>query len=94
MAQIEPGQEIGVVCTLAPGPFPDEFLVTVETISGPMAGFVSGNYVINREGHHFVRAVVKNVEVDRIDVWIAGSFFTTTGLATVPPHIAASLVDT
>ena len=89
---IKAGQEIGVRCELAPGPFPDEFLVTVETISGPVSGFVPEHNVIKKnEGENLVRAVVKNIESDRISVWIGGSFFTTTGLAFIPPHNAASL---
>ena len=91
MPQIEAGQEIGVRCSLAPGPFADEFLVTVETISGSVSGFVPENNVIKSGDDNLVRAVVKDVEADRISVWIGGSFFTTTGLAFIPPHVAASL---
>ena len=91
MGPIEAGQEIRVRCNLAPGPFPDEFLVTVETISGSISGFVSESNVIKIGEDNFVRAVVRDVEKDRISVWIGGSFFTTTGLAFIPPHIAANL---
>ena len=92
MVELERGQEIGVRCDLAPGPFSDEFLVTVETISGPMSGFVPEINMIKKGGEeNYVRAVIKNVEADCISVWLGGSFFTTTGLAFIPPHIAARL---
>lgn len=90
MPNIEVGREIGVRCDLAPGPFSDQFLVTFETISGPISGFVSkDNVVMGQE--NYLRAIVTSVETDVLIVWINGSFFTTTGLAQIPPHIAASL---
>ncbi len=91
METIEAGQEIRVRCNLAPGPFPDEFLVTVETVSGSVSGFVSESNVIKIGEDNYVRAVVRDVEKDHISVWIGASFFTTTGLAFIPPHIAANL---
>ena len=90
--EVEVGQEIGVRCDIAPGPFSDEFLVTIETISGLVSGFVPEHNVIRRSSEeNYVRAVVKNVQTDVISVWMGGSFFTTTGLAFIPPHVAASL---
>jgi hypothetical protein len=90
--EVEMGQEIGVLCDLSPGPFSDEFLVTIETISGPMSGFVPENLLVRKnENENYVLAIVKNVDSDVISVLIGGSFFTTTGLALIPPHIAANL---
>lgn len=91
-SEVEVGQEIGVRCDIAPGPFSDEYLVTIETVSGPISGFVPENYVIQSDsGEKVVLAIVKTIEAQAISVWMGGSYFTTTGLASIPPHVIASL---
>ncbi len=90
--EVKVGQEIGVRCDMAPGAFSDEYLVTIETVSGPVSGFVPEKSVIQTDNaEKFVRAIVKTVETQFIGVWMGGSFFTTTGLASIPPQFIARL---
>lgn len=92
MHGFEVGQEIGVRCDITPGPFSNEYLVTFETVSGPISGFVVKENLVQGAGEeNYVHAIVRDVEASVISIWISGSFFTTTGLAQIPPHIAASL---
>ena len=94
MKDVVIGQEIGVRGDVNPGPFGDEYLVTIETISGPISGFVPERDVKNvHNGEGLVRAIVKAIDTNVITVWISGSFFTTTGLAQIPPHIAAAALN-
>ena len=91
MTDVEVGQKIGVRCEVAPGPFADEFLVTIETTSGPMSGFVTEQNLIISGEDHYVRAIVENVEADQLGVLIGGSFFTTSGSAFISYDIASTL---
>jgi hypothetical protein len=79
------GQVIKVPCTLAGGsPFSDEPLVTVDTTQGPISGFVESDEIEYDESHNtFVKGVVRAIHNDTIDLWIRGSFFTTSGFAAV-----------
>ena len=91
MLDITVGQEIGVRCDIQSGPFPDEYVITIETLSGPVSGFVLEKNLLQSSGaESHVRAIVKDIGADAITVWISGSFFTTTGLAEISPHIAAA----
>jgi len=82
------GQQVWIRCNVQPGPFTEEPLVTVETIDGPVTGFVQSDELKARENEHFVRGVVRNLARDHVEVWIRGSFFTTNGLANVPTELA------
>ena len=74
--------EVTIPCDIGPGAFPGENLVTFDTVSGPISGFVSDDIVMKTEGDTaYIRAIVKDINVDTITIWIQGSFFTTTGLA-------------
>lgn len=88
MPKIEPGSIISVPCSVSPGPFPDELLVTIETVDGSISGFVSEEQ-LNQSGDESwsVRCQVRAVEKDSISVWIRGSFFTTNGIA----HVSSAL---
>lgn len=83
------GQEVSIRCRVQPGPFSDEPLVTVESIEGPISGFVSTDELIEGPGGETrVRATVKKIEGSIVEVWIRGSFFTTNGLTYVPREMA------
>ena len=83
------GQEVSILCKVQPGPFSDEPLVTIESIDGPISGFVSTDELIHgANGEPRVRGVVNKVEGRIIEVWIKGSFFTTNGLTHVPQEMA------
>ena len=85
MTRFEPGQDIGVRATIIGGPFPDESMVNIATPSGPITGFVSNSHIDQTDKNNgYVRAVIQSIEGDEITILLAGSFFTTAGLATLP----------
>jgi hypothetical protein len=86
MSKFNPGQEILIPSEVGSGPFPGEQLVTFETNSGPVSGFVSDTLIVDRGGRKFIRAVVRDVTSEAVTVWVRGSFFNTNGLAQVSIH--------
>ena len=83
------GQEVWIRCTVQPGPFSDEPLVTIESIQGPVSGFIKSDELKDDAGgSQRVRGIVRRVEKTFVEVWIRGSFFTTNGLANVSPELA------
>jgi hypothetical protein len=79
------GELVGVACSIQLGPFPDERLVTVETETGRISGFVKqGNLKIENPDQGFVKGTVVETDDDSITVKLFGSFFTTAqGVASV-----------
>lgn len=84
MPGIEVGDTIGVFCEVQPGPFSGERVVTIETVHGPISGFVRKESLEETGKGWVVRAVVCELGKDDIVVRIQGSFFTTNGVASVP----------
>jgi hypothetical protein len=83
------GQEVWIRCTVQPGPFSDEPLVTFESIEGPVSGFIKTDELkTGAGGETSVRGIVRNIEKTFVEVWVSGSFFTTNGLANVRPELA------
>jgi hypothetical protein len=83
------GQQVWIRCTVQPGPFSDEPLVTIESVDGPVTGFIASDELkAGPGGEQRVRGVVRNIERTFVEVWIQGSFFTTNGLANVRPELA------
>jgi hypothetical protein len=83
------GQSVSLRCKVQPGPFSDEPLVTIDSVGGPVSGFVRAEELVegpDREPR--VRAVVRSIEGQIVEVWIKGSFFTTNGLTHVPQEMA------
>ena len=94
MTQFHKGQDVGVPCDVQPGPFPDEFLVTIQTDKDVVSGFVNSRDLKKvGESRGYVRAAVVDVTEETVTVRIAGSFFTTTGLASVSPAWATSHLE-
>lgn len=81
MADFEPGERVAVQCDVQPGAFPGEFLVTVDTLAGPISGFVREGDLVE---HKSLRGKVMKVSAGALAVWLYGSFFTTNGLADLP----------
>src|ERR1700730_1087420 len=84
MARFIPGQPILIPCDVEPGAFASEFLVTFETVEGPVSGFVREDNLQRsgvEGGATYIFATVKAVSEDTLTVVVRGSFFTTTGLA-------------
>ena len=88
MPGLEVGGNVGVRCKVQPGPFSDEHLVTIETVDGPISGFVNESEMKRVDQEWRVRGVVRAIKGDIIEVWIKGSFFTTNGLASVERQLA------
>lgn len=82
------GQQVWIPCKVQPGPFSEEPLVTFESTTGPVTGFISSDELKEIGGQTSVRGIVRSIERDYITVWIRGSFFTTNGLANVPAGLA------
>jgi len=88
MAEIAVGKKVLVPCKVQPGPFSEERVVTIDTIDGPISGFVRRDDLAQKNEQWYVRGVVRDMKKDAVLVWIIGSFFTTNGLANVPRHLA------
>lgn len=82
------GKEVWLGCKVQPGPFSEEPLVTVESIDGPVTGFVTCDELTTTADQTKVRGIVRNGLNDHVEVWIKGSFITTNGLASVPIELA------
>ena len=83
MTAFRPGDAIAVPCELAPGPFSDERLITVDTVDGPISGFVQTYDLKETGGQWFVRGSVVREHPDSVEVRIRGSFFNTNGVASI-----------
>ena len=83
MAQaIVEGADINIPCTAETGAFPDERLVSVESYNGTISGFVSDRDVHqSANGSTYLIGTVRGLEDDKVYVFLQGSFFTTTGIA-------------
>ncbi|HEV3110182.1 MAG TPA: hypothetical protein VGY99_06785 [Candidatus Binataceae bacterium] len=92
MADFKKGQEVWVLCEAQPGAFPDERLVTINSTTGPISGFVKTAYLEqpnSRTSH--VRAQILSVLPDAVELRIPGLFFTTaSGIASVPRNLLAA----
>jgi hypothetical protein len=84
----KPGDIVAIQCEVRPGPFSDELLVSIDTVNGPISGFVHASELRTEEPQAYVRGRVKQTLGDIIEVWIRGEFSTTAGLASVPSHRA------
>jgi hypothetical protein len=83
MKKFELDDQVLIQCDIGPGAFPTEFLVTFETIEGPISGFVRRENVIRSDKGDvgYINGIVKEVTDTVITVLVKGSFFTTTGIA-------------
>ena len=84
----EIGQSVKVPCEVSPGPFSDEHLVTFESVSGLISGFVHSDDLIATESGAtesggFLAGVVTEVDENSVTIRLRGSFFTTNGLAAI-----------
>ena len=67
------------------GPFPDESLVCILAPSGEISGFAKNSDIDHLDKNKgYVRAIVRSVEGDSVTVLLAGSYFTTAGIAKLP----------
>jgi hypothetical protein len=82
------GDVVGIWCTVQPGPFSEERLISFETVDGPISGFVRETELRQRGDRWQVGAVILAIRGDNLEVKVQGSFFTTNGLAMVPRNMA------
>lgn len=93
MTTLKSGQTVGIPCHFGTGAFPDEYLVTFESTKGPVSGFVKEeDFEKTGENQGRIRALVLDLTPQALTVKVYGSFFTTTGLAYLPPEWAGSKV--
>lgn len=92
MGDFKQSQEVWICCEAQPGAFPDERLVTVDTIAGPISGFVKTADLERPDASETrVRGRIIAIDDHAIKVRIAGSFFTTaTGIASVSRGLLAA----
>jgi hypothetical protein len=88
MTAIRVGEAIGILCTVQPGPFSEERLISFEAVDGAVSGFVNETELKQVGETWFVRAIVKSMHDDILEVFVRGSFFTTNGLASVQKSYA------
>jgi hypothetical protein len=81
MTRPELGEKVLVPTDVGEGAFPGEQLVTVDTATGPVSGFVKSDKIIRQHGNSYLEAVVQGYEDNSLQVRLTGSFFTTTGIA-------------
>lgn len=90
MSEIRVGDAVYIPCDVKPGPFSDEMLISLDTVHGPISGFVRDTELKEMQQRQFVMGRVRNVSDDVIEVRIKGEFFTTAGLASVQRNSAHS----
>ena len=89
MKGLKVGRNIRVPCTVQPGPFSEERLVSFDTVDGPVTGFVREEDVKQLGGDQwFIKATVLSFDKDIVEVRVDGSFFTTNGIATISRGMA------
>jgi len=79
------GELVYVPTDVDAGAFPGEKLVTIETDEGPISGFARDESIHTDGGDSYIKAEVRGQSASGkfLTVLLFGSFFTTTGLATI-----------
>jgi hypothetical protein len=90
MADFAVGEMVGIECTVQPGPFSEERLISFDTVHGPISGFVQESDLRQVGDKWRVRAVILAIRGDILEVRVRGSFFTTNGLAAIPQRYASA----
>lgn len=84
MAQFRRGQIVNIPCNVQQGAFPNEVLVTMNTDTAVVSGFLKSSSVVRHNGQDYVQGVVIEANAEAVQVRVPGSFFTTAaGLTTV-----------
>ncbi len=81
MAEFQIGDIVSVPCKISSGAFSGEKFITLESAQEIITGFVSEKLLDKIEGDDwYVFGVVQDIKEGKVNVWIEGSFFNTTGL--------------
>jgi hypothetical protein len=78
------GEKVFVPANVDAGAFSGEQLVTVDTTTGPVSGFVRSDKIVHRHGSTYLLGEVEGYTDNAVTVRLSGSFFTTTGIAYFP----------
>ena len=62
MVQIAIGKEIRVPCRVQPGPFSEERVVTIETVDGPISGFIREENLVQLKDKWYVGGIVRDIK--------------------------------
>ena len=81
MTTISKGDTLYIPVEVGGGAFLGERVITFDTLDGPVSGFINEAQIIKRGNTCSIEVKVLEIESDRIQVRLHGSFFTTTGLA-------------
>ncbi len=81
MNELSIGDLIAIPCQVEEGPFDEEKLVQFDTLDGVVSGFVQSEDLQEDGGQWFVKAKVRDLSQGYLTVHVAGSFFSTNGLA-------------
>ena len=80
------GQPVRIPCSVEPGAFPGEHLITIHVGGERVSGFVRSEYTRDK----YVLGTIVGVESDSVTVHIPGSFFTKASGRTMVPAAWAS----
>ncbi|MBI4083476.1 MAG: hypothetical protein HY423_12795 [Candidatus Lambdaproteobacteria bacterium] len=79
------GDRIRIPVSITPGAFLSERFITLESVTGPISGFVNSEEIFDEKRNSgYIAGIVQEVKDKSVIVRIRGSFFVTAGLAEVP----------
>ena len=86
---LQRGGIVWIPCESKSGPSADERLVSFETLSGRVTGFVKTGDLKDKGAEGWaIRAAVLRIKGDAVEVRVFGSFFNTNGLADISRDMA------
>lgn len=68
------GERVSIPCSLKPGPIKGEYLITVQSVDGPVSGFVKKQFIVKFGPNAFVVGIIEGIQPETILVDIPGSF--------------------
>lgn len=82
--QFNVGDVVEIPCSVGPGAFSGERLITIELDGNPLSGFVQANYVRESGDRGIILGRIKDVTDQTVTIQLPGSYFTTAvGMASV-----------
>ena len=85
MENLKVGDNVFIQVETSDGAFLGEYLISFETLDGPVSGFIDSSRIKSVQETQVIEARVEGIDSDGIAVRLPGSFFTTTGLAHISP---------
>lgn len=76
--KFNPGEEVKIPCTIQPGAFPNERLITIKTDDTELTGFVNVEHLIeSSQTHGFIIGKIVSQSERSLTIQMPASFFTT-----------------